>query len=643
MFLERLTLTNFQSFGPDPEVIRFDERLTALLGGNATGKTAASQALLRLFSVVADQRSVRLSDFHVPADETTVPAQRDLRIEAVFAFPELDDPDAHPERTVPEFFRHMTANEDGHLKLRIVATSTWTDEGGANGTIKTERRIVYTFNDDDESRSARFEESAREKIQAIYVPASRDGAREVTAFLRGRLWRAAEWSTDFRTHLATAATKLSERFKDEKVVLSVTDVITRRWQQLHSMKSDATPTFEPINRELRVLVSNTELLFEPSVTGRSRPAAELSDGQRSLLHIALTAASLDLEEGIVAGTHADAFDVKPSSLPVLTLLILEEPENNLSPFFLSRVVRQLLAVAKGGRAQAVISSHSSSVVSRIAPERIRHFRLDEKTLTTVVRTVPLPPPGTEEGKYIRQAVRAYPELYFAKFVVLGEGDSEEVVLPILAAARGIHIDQSFVSIIPLGGRHTLYFWRLLEGLEIPYATLLDLDYGRAGGGEDRIKDVVNNLLAESYDPFDGAPGKAKSVADLKALTQARLVEWMKHLRDWNVFFSAPLDLDMTLSAKFSTYYRVKNGGRGPSAHDARNSVLGAADVRPKMTFWDSDDKKTQLRWYRYLFLSQSKPSTHVRAMASIPKSKLKAIDGGLKALITLIGKEIGDL
>jgi predicted ATP-dependent endonuclease of OLD family len=80
MFLERLTLQNFQSFGPDPESIRFDERLTVLLGGNATGKTAASQALLRLFSVVADQRAVKLSDFHVPADEVEAPEDRELRI-----------------------------------------------------------------------------------------------------------------------------------------------------------------------------------------------------------------------------------------------------------------------------------------------------------------------------------------------------------------------------------------------------------------------------------------------------------------------------------------------------------------------------------------------------------------------------------
>jgi putative ATP-dependent endonuclease of OLD family len=57
MFLERVNLTNFQCFGPEPTTIRFDTQLTATLGGNAAGKTAACQALSRLFSVVGDQRS----------------------------------------------------------------------------------------------------------------------------------------------------------------------------------------------------------------------------------------------------------------------------------------------------------------------------------------------------------------------------------------------------------------------------------------------------------------------------------------------------------------------------------------------------------------------------------------------------------
>jgi putative ATP-dependent endonuclease of OLD family len=96
----------------------------------------------------------------------------------------------------------------------------------------------------------------------------------------GRLWRAAQWSDAFGEHLTKAADELSEKFKKEKVVRSVTNVITERWRELHHMKKEATPTFEPITRELRVPVSITELLFEPSPTVRTRPAAELSHEPR---------------------------------------------------------------------------------------------------------------------------------------------------------------------------------------------------------------------------------------------------------------------------------------------------------------------------------------------------------------------------
>ena len=53
---------------------------------------------------------------------------------------------------------------------------------------------------------------------------------------------------------------------------------------------------------------------------------------------------------------------------------------------------------------------------------------------------------------------------------------------------------SFVAIVPLGGRHVQHFWRLLKQLGIPYATLLDLDLGRKGGGFGRIKTAIEKLI-----------------------------------------------------------------------------------------------------------------------------------------------------
>ncbi|MEV4260548.1 AAA family ATPase [Kribbella sp. NPDC049584] len=645
MFLERLTLTNFQCFGPEPTTIRFDTQLTAMLGANAAGKTAACEALSRLFSVVGDQRQIRVEDFHVPDDEDEAPSTRALSIEAVFAFPELADDDADASGSVPEFFAQMTADDDGQLKLRIVLDASWSAEGPVNGTIEDSRRVVHTFEEEYGEKWLELSAPDRNRIQMVYVPATRDGARQVNAFLRGRVWRASQWSDPFREHVGGAADELSKKFKSEAVVETVTKAISTRWQELHHLTSEQNPMFEPINRDVSVLVTNAEMLFEPSPTGRTRSARELSDGQQSLLHIALTAATLDLEGAIAAGEHDDKFELTATALPTLTLLALEEPENNLAPFFLSRVVQQLLDVTQGGRAQSLISSHSASVLSRISPEQVRHFRLDEATKTTRVREIVLPDEASEAGKYIREAIHAHPELYFARFVVLGEGDSEALVLPKLAAARGLHIDQSFVAVVPLGGRHTNHFWRLLSQLGIPYATLLDLDWGRSGGGEGRIRDACTRLLQLGLNPFDRSDEIVgfNSIDDIGALDRTQLVAWMNHLEKWDIYFSAPLDLDMLLLTTFKSAYtdHLEVGKKGPSSlGDPRDAALGEADVRPDVEYWTDEDRTDDLRWYRYLFLSQSKPSTHLRALSYVSQADLAKVKGRLSRLVDRIAKAV---
>ena len=65
-------------------------------------------------------------------------------------------------------------------------------------------------------------------------------------------------------------------------------------------------------------------------------------------------------------------------LPALTILAVEEPENSLSPFFLSRIVGQMLDLAGGRRAQTLVSSHSPSVLAHVQPECVRHFRIDRR-------------------------------------------------------------------------------------------------------------------------------------------------------------------------------------------------------------------------------------------------------------------------
>jgi hypothetical protein len=71
----------------------------------------------------------------------------------------------------------------------------------------------------------------------------------------------------------------------------------------------------------------------------------------------------------------------------------------------------------------------ASTLARVDPFQVRPFRLTPADRTARVRAIRLPVGQEEASKFVREAVRTYPELYFARLAVLGEGASEEVVLP----------------------------------------------------------------------------------------------------------------------------------------------------------------------------------------------------------------------
>lgn len=630
MHVERVTLTNFRCFGPDPTEIGLDEQLTALIGANASGKTATLLALLRLFGVSQELRHVRVEDFHVPADEDPDerPTERQLSIDVVLSFPELtvdgDDDSADDEGAdaVPEFFQQMAAEEGGVLKCRLRLEAHWQADGSVSGSITESRRVIRTLDEAyEEDDWSELHAADRARIQMIYVPAARDGAQHLTSFLRSRLWRAAVWSDRFRNVVTKAVETLNTEFGGEGPVSTVEAALSERWTQLHTAGTDAEPAFRPVSAEFDQFVGRADLFFEPTETGQARRAAELSDGQRSLLHIALTATVLDIERDIASGSLEAEFDGTEMGLPTLTILAVEEPENSLAPFYLSRIVSQMLELGESRRAQMVLSSHSPSVLSRVDPTAVRHFRLREDDHTTRVNAIHLPDESEDAGKYIREAVRAYPELYFARFIVLGEGDSEQIALPILAQARGLFIDRSFVAVVPLGGRHVVHLWKLLHELDIPHATLLDLDWGRDGAGIERIRHIHGELEALGYEVKPEGPLDDSSGWDIDDIDESNFLEWVNLLRDFCVYFCDPLDLDWTLMTAFWDDYAVPvPGGRGPRTSDATDAVLGKANDELEDDMYVGLDD--ELRWYRYLFLNRSKPSTHLRVLTGIPRRKL---------------------
>ncbi|WP_369810131.1 AAA family ATPase [Bradyrhizobium sediminis] len=631
-----MTISGLRSFGSDAQRIDLANDLTTVVGPNASGKTAMLQALAKMFGVTRSQRTLQRSDFHLPQDvapddRTT----RDLFIDVVIALPELKDGSATAETVAPTF-RHQQLEGPKKLPMcRMRLEARWQDDSTAEGEVTQELFWVDHLNEkvDPDDKHA-VSPADRGLIQFYYTPASRDATAQIratTGALAARLLKAIEWSKDTRKAVDDSTKKLADAFDSEAAIGSISKALSTRWKELHDEQTDTDPSLSLVSKRFEEVVAHVQVMFQHGPAKIERGLEVLSDGQQSLFYLALAAAVFDLERDAVAA-KIKGFRAEELRIPALSLFGIEEPENHLSPYYLSRIVTQVRSIVSGNAAQAIITSHSPSVLSRIEPTEVRYCRRDPDTSASAVRAIELPSGATEAAKFIRGAFLAFPELYFARFVVLVEGDSERIVIPRLAQAEGLMLDPSFVAIVPIGGRHVNYFWKLLDNLSIPYATLVDLDLGRKGGGYGRLVTALEQLIANGADKSKLLKTET-GVADIERMKAwdssdwKTLKSWVTFLEDHGVFYSSPLDLDMEMLAAFPDAYKTiipKGGGPSLTPDEAVEIVLGKGGSGIKdYKATEFGGYKDHTPAYRYHFLTRSKPATHVQALAQVDDKTLK--------------------
>lgn len=578
MQIESVTLKNFRCYGPEPTTIHFNE-LTALIGANACGKTTVLQALTRLFGVNSSERRIQKDDFHVPFNANIDDInETSLFIEVSLGFPELLEDGGSKSIAIPDCFHHMVLeDEGGSPKCRIRLEATWAKGNLPEGDIEERVYWLKSSNDEDKQDMKAHE---RSRIHVLYVPANRDPSKQlknVSGTLLARVFSAVKWSDAPKEALKEASEKVNTLFQKEEGMQLVHDEIEKNWVELHDRPTYSNLSIQFVSNNIEDVLKHVELMFSPAEDGTKRGIQLLSDGLRSLFYFALVGGIFDIEQKVIRETLAGTsngdgvtgLEENRLSPPILTIFAVEEPENHLAPHYLGRITDLFQRIATSPSAQVLITSHSTSIIKRIDPNDIRHFRLNPISKTSIVRSIILPKDDAEAHKYIREAVHAYPELYFARLVILGEGDSEEVVLPRLAEAHGLAIDKSFISIVPLGGRHVNHFWKLLHELSIPYITLLDLDRERHGGGWGRIKYAYDQLMKIGI-----KREKLLALNDVDVLSEVEfnklhekdvsdtdeMEAWINDLEEYDVFFSAPLDFDFLMLESFTDAYR--NAYRG---------------------------------------------------------------------------------
>ena len=669
MKLTEVIINNFKSFG-ESQRIEFNNQ-TVLIGNNSSGKTTVLQALSKLFSDKQSDRIIRKSDFHLPKGSRPGENTRNLFIETIFEFDELDG--TVYGSAIPSFFEHFTVSQDDAKPfLRIRLESSWEDDGTVEGSVDTQ--IYYISSDEDTIRDEDKHRAPRkdlDKIRVLYVPASRTPEKELgnaSGSMLSRLVNSINWTEDEINEITDKIDELNNTFLSENGALTqINNEIQKSWELYHEDNRFSQAELIINSSEMAAALRQIALKFSPTTTEEAFTVSDLGDGLRSIFYFSLVDSILDIELEITKDREENPDNPRFKLIPpILTILAIEEPENHIAPHHIGKLVKRFKQLSNNDNSQVVLTSHSPAIVKRIEPEDLRYLRIEnnDRVLQTIVSGIQLPQAIDESYKYIKGAIQAYPELYFAKLVVLGEGNSEELLLPKFFDLLGKEIDSSQISIVPLGGRHVNYFWKLLKSLKIPYITLLDFDNERYGGGWGRIKYAIQQLLEidiERSDLVTMEDGRILNDEDIARISSNQISDifsqplssWINHLEKFNVFFSAPLDIDFLMLQHYKDYYLgtlSTNEGPVVSYIDENNDkkkirltkmdrtndyqLIGfknriseaiQATLKDKSGPGDSftDEEKELMIWYQYFFLGRGKPTTHMQFLSSISDDELK--------------------
>lgn len=226
------------------------------------------------------------------------------------------------------------------------------------------------------------------------------------------------------------------------------------------------------------------LRLQPVEDDGVRALDELGTGEQQVLAISL------------AYAYAEAFHTG-------ILLILEEPEAHLHPLAQQWLSKRLTSLAEGG-VQLIMTTHSPHFIDVMNLEGLTRVQKRDGSTTVIQRSVAdlvehsvetgVPEDRVDEANvlpfYRSHATTDLLEGLFSTVVVLVEGPTESLALPVYLEEAGLSAAREGVAVIPVHGKGNLAKWRRLFTLfEIPTYIVFDNDPGDDPGGNKR-RDVL---------------------------------------------------------------------------------------------------------------------------------------------------------
>lgn len=297
----------------------------------------------------------------------------------------------------------------------------------------------------------------------------------------------------------------------------------------------SSPEFRRIAQSLRARVGPGEH-FEVDENGL---------GYNNLLYIATVLGELQKTKAKDADTD-------------LAVLLVEEPEAHLHPHLQSVLMGYLGEVSTGEQpVQVFLTTHSPTLAAGADLDSLNVIHADSggRIMSFPIKACDL---QDVEKRYLQRYLDVTKsQLFFSRGVVLVEGISEALLLPVLAKGVGIDLCERAISVVNVQSVAFAPFAKLFHegGLQLPAAMVTDAD-------------PPEEVFPAALD-LDGMSARAKNA---RALAKGTV----------RAFFSCKtFEYDLALAgnaARMATEYKTFRPGKGA---DMENAVASAKDTAGK--------------------------------------------------------------
>lgn len=469
MYLTELTITNFRSFGSDGITVKFREGLTALVGENDSGKTAVIDAL-RFLLGTTDQEWLRFSDddFHKTREDSSESSE--IKISGTFK--NLTSSDKLG------FVEYLTygINKDDEPTLHLTLTAKRMGTRAGRPYISTEIRSGKN------GEGPNMDNNCRSLLAATYLRPLRDAERELSSGRNSRLSMVLNSLDGAEMGQLFDAETFSYDDIKKLGLLGLGDLFNKLIEHhphIENGKSKVNNHLEKLQLHGDSLKSSISVSQNGSDSQRLRQLLE-----KLTLNVDNTPGRMGLGSNNILFIACELI-LLADDQEHFPLLLIEEPEAHVHAQRQLRLIQYLQKIVntkkdEENKPQIIITTHSPNLASEVNLNNLVIIQAG-KAFSTADGETEL---DSNDYKFLSRFLDVTKaNLFFARGVMIVEGDAENILIPTLAKCIGKDFTEHGVSMINVGGvglrRYAKIFMRKnpdQDGIQsVPVACVTDLD------------------------------------------------------------------------------------------------------------------------------------------------------------------------